>query len=452
MTNFARLFLIVLITSLFSFNVNAQNTKGKLDEYLKLYDDAGKLSGHLLIEQDGKILYEKSYGVVSKRFDVANNKATIFKLGKLTHPLIGWLVMKAYADGKLDIEAPLSSYISEYPNEVGQKVKLTHLLAHTSGLPDFTSNETYFEMHTCGGFSAEKFIVDFCGKKPTFAAGTKYSFSYTNYYLLGVVLERVYQKDLATVISENLSTPLGMKSTGLMTSSKIVKGLADGYVMDEGELENPMSINYKYVGAAAGMYSSVVDLMKFMDHLATDDAASKKQNSLVIALGGKSMMGWELSEVSGHKRKSVSGSFNGFSAMMDVYPDDNIRVIFLSNYEFAPIGRFASDIPAILFEQPYLLPGKLSVKTVSESALMGYTGEYTLSTEAGDFAMSVVLEGGSLSIGDKAKGYTKLHFVGNEYFYIDGQEGTLVHFNIVEEKVNGFSIITDTKLVSASKK
>lgn len=456
MTNFTRLFLIVsiaLTSFLISFNAHAQgDAKGKLEEYFKLYDKAGKLSGHIMVEQDGKVLFEKSYGAATQRFDVANNKATVFKLGKLTQPLLSWVVMKAYAEGVLDIDKPITTYISEYPNEVGQKVKLIHLLGHTSGIPDFTANELYFEKHTCGGFETDEFIIDFCAKKPAFAAGTKYSFSYTNYYLLGVILERVYQKDLATIINEKLSSAVGMNSTGLLTQSKVVKGLADGYAIDEGKLENPMYINIDYVGGAAGMYSSSVDLMKFLDHLSTDDVASQKQNSVIENLGGKNMLGWNVSEVYGHKRKNVHGAFNGFAAVMDIYPDDNIKVIFLSNNEFAPIGRIAADVPSILFGKPYLLPGKLDVKTTSASALMKYSGEYTLSNEAGDFPMSVVVEGDALKVGDKSNGFTKLNFVGDDYFFIDGQEGTLVRFNFAEDKVVGFSIITDTKLVSAVKK
>lgn len=456
MTNFVRPFLIasIALTSLFvSFAAYAQgDAKAKLDEYLKLYDKAGKLSGHMIVEQDGKVLFEKSYGAATQRFDVANNKATVFKLGKASQPLISWVVMKAYAEGVLDIDKPITTYIAEYPNEMGQKIKLIHLLGHTSGLPDFTTNELYFEKHTCGGFDTNEFIKDFCSKTPSFAAGSKYSFSYTNYYLLGVVLERVYQKDLATIINEKLSSAVGMKSTGLLKQSKIVKGLADGHAIQDGELENPMYINIDFVGGAAGMYSSVVDLMKFLDYLATDDVASQKQNSVLESLGGKNMLGWDVTEVFGHKRKTVSGAFNGFSAVVDLYPDDNIKVIFLSNYEFAPIGRIAADVPCILFGQPYLLPGKLDAKTTSSAALMKYSGEYTLTNEAGDFPMSVVVEGDALKVGDSKNGFTKLNFVGDDYFFIDGQEGTLVRFNYTEDKVVGFSIITDTKLVSATKK
>lgn len=444
---------IALSTLLFSVNAHAQgDVKGKLDDYFKAYESAGVLSGHIVIEKEGKILFEKSYGAASQRFDVANSKATTYKLGKASQPLISWLVMKAYADNVIAIDKPITKFISEYPNEVGQNITVENLLNHTSGLPDFTMNEAYFRQHTCGDFHQEKFIREFCAQKPQFTPGSKYSFSYTNYYLLGVILERVYEKDLATVISEQLSSPLGMKGTGLLTDAAIVKGLADGYYMDEDKLSNSAYLNVDYVGAAAGMYSSANDLIKWLDYLATDDIASQKQKSMTENLDGKSVLGWEMSSVFGHARKSVYGTFNGFSSLIDVYPDDQIRVVVLSNFEHAPIGRMAFDVPAILFGQPYVVKGDLKAKAVADAELLKFTGEYTLHTDAGDYAASVAMEGSALKLGNAKDGFTKLAYAGNNFFYIEGEESTVFHFNVSDGDVSGFTIVTDSKLVKADKK
>lgn len=444
---------IALTTLLFSFNAYAQgDLKGKLDDYFKTYETAGVLSGHVFVEKDGKVLFEKSYGAASKRFDVPNTKATVYKLGKVTQPLISWLVMKAYADNKLDLTSSITKFLSEYPNEIGEKVKIEHLLNHTSGLPDFTSDEAFFLKHTCGDFAQGKFIREFCAKQPQFTPGSRYSFSYTNYYLLGIVLERVYEKDLAVIIEELLSAPLGMKSSGLLTEEVVVKGLADGYFIADGKLSNPSYLNIDYVGAAAGMYSSANDLIKWLDYLATDDDASKKQNSVVSTLTGKSVLGWEVSKVYDHTRKSVYGTFNGFASLVDQYPDDNIKVIILSNFEHIPIGRMAFEVPAILFDKPYVVLGDLKAKTVADAELLKFTGEYTLHTDAGDHSASVAMEAGALKVGNTKDGFTKLSYAGNNFFYIEGEESTVFHFNVSDGEVSGFTIITDAKLVQADKK
>jgi CubicO group peptidase (beta-lactamase class C family) len=92
----------------------------------------------LLVSQEGKIIFNQAYGRVNIYTGQAVTRNTVFDLASLTKPLATTLaVMILIQQGKLRLDQPLSSVLSDFKNTPKADIQIQHLLYHTSGLPDY---------------------------------------------------------------------------------------------------------------------------------------------------------------------------------------------------------------------------------------------------------------------------------------------------------------------------
>jgi len=90
----------------------------------------------VLVAQDGKILFEKGYGLADREHDVPVIPQTTFRIGSITKQFTASAILKLQEEGKLSVNDKLSKYIPDFPR--GDEVTLRHLLTHTSGIHSYT--------------------------------------------------------------------------------------------------------------------------------------------------------------------------------------------------------------------------------------------------------------------------------------------------------------------------
>src|ERR1700749_2149094 len=84
----------------------------------------------VLVAQDGKILFEKGYGIADLEHHVPVTPQTVFRIASITKPFTAIAILKLQEEGKLSINDKLSKYIPDFPR--GDEVTLCQLLTHTS--------------------------------------------------------------------------------------------------------------------------------------------------------------------------------------------------------------------------------------------------------------------------------------------------------------------------------
>lgn len=190
------------------------------------------------------------------------------------------IVLKLRAEGKLSLDDKISNYIEEsiltglhiYKGEdYSQDITIRHLLAHTSGLPD------YFQGKGTSGKSLENEITE--GKdqfwtfeqaierakqlKPLFAPGAKNKAHYSdaNFQILGKIIEAITQKTYSKNCKEYITQPLGLTKTYLYedATDKIPKTLY--YKVNELNIPQAMTS----FGADGGMVSTSTDMLVFIE-------------------------------------------------------------------------------------------------------------------------------------------------------------------------------------------
>jgi CubicO group peptidase (beta-lactamase class C family) len=92
----------------------------------------------LLVSHEGKFFFSQAYGCANIYTGQAVTRNTVFDLASLTKPLATTLaIMILIQQGKLLLDQPLSSVLSDFKNTPKADIQIQHLLYHTSGLPDY---------------------------------------------------------------------------------------------------------------------------------------------------------------------------------------------------------------------------------------------------------------------------------------------------------------------------
>jgi len=367
---------VVFLPFLFFTACATQNLESKVDEYINAHLKLQKFSGSILIAQKGKILLSKGYGMANYELDVPNTPQMKFLLGSITKQFTSMAVMQLQEKGLLSVDDSLKKYIPDYPD--GDKITVHHLLTHTSGIPNFTSFPEYTKTMMLAS-PVEETVERFKNKELEFTPGEKFSYSNSGYILLGYIIEKVSQKPYEAYLKENILQPLNLEDTGYGHYEPILEKRAAGYSWGKDHLVNASYLDMSIPHGAGALYSTVEDLYLWDRALYTEKLVSKNSlDKIFTPFKDNYGYGWGISELFGHKRISHGGGINGFTTDISRYPDDDVCIIVLSNFDHSSTGKISQDLAAIVFGEKYEFPKERKEVKVDPKIYEAYVGQYEL--------------------------------------------------------------------------
>src|SRR5438093_13046041 len=114
----------------------ASSSKHKIAQILLQYHRDGRFSGSALLGYGNTIVYEGAFGLADETWKIANTPATRFQIGSLTKQFTAALILELAQQGRLNLDATLSTYFPEYRRDVADAVTIRQLLGHSAGVPD----------------------------------------------------------------------------------------------------------------------------------------------------------------------------------------------------------------------------------------------------------------------------------------------------------------------------
>lgn len=165
-----------------------------------------------LVFQDGKLLYEKYW----EKFD-AKTRSQSFSAVK---SVVSMLVGIAVGEGKIkSIDQPVSDYLPAFADGEKAKITLRNCLTMSTGLDWHEKDRAPFSNNAYGyyGEDLEKVINDLHVEKP---AGKEFEYRSGDTEILGLVLEKVYGKNLSELLSEKIFQPIGAETDALWMLDK----------------------------------------------------------------------------------------------------------------------------------------------------------------------------------------------------------------------------------------
>jgi hypothetical protein len=207
------------------------------------------------------------------------------------------------------------------------------------------------------------------------------------------------------VVQRVVFDPLAMKDSGYDWTRPLLKRRASGYSYNPATKSymNADFLDMSLPHAAGSLSSTVRDLHLWDRALHTGKVLVKASLEKMFTPGKRNYAyGWSVEKGAGRTRIGHGGGINGYSSMIQRYPDQDAVVIVLSNVENGDAGGVAGKLSAVLFGEKAELPWERREITLDPKILERYRGTYQLPP----FKMTVSVEGGKLMV--QAEGQPKV--------------------------------------------
>lgn len=310
--------------------------------------------------KNGKVLYSKSKGLTIIESQNHINPSSNFRLSSTSKQFTATCIMHLYQDKKLSLSDPLTKYFPEFSIQLGQ-VKIQELLNHTSGIRDYMSllmikgSDKMDEFNNYIGDDNELYKLVSNQKELAFPAGGEHSYSNTNYWILGQIVQRVSGLSLGSYAQKHIFTPLKMNSTHYVEDyQNEVPNAALGYMSACPDC--PIQ-PYKYLSTAVGdggVRSTIDDLILWENEFYKHKILSKENWRLMTQKGvlnnGDEISyacGLIIEEYKGHRVIKHSGQNPGFSSQILKFPDEELSIIVLANqnwHDTRNIANLTADV------------------------------------------------------------------------------------------------------------
>ena len=302
------------------------------------------------VVQDGKMVFEKAYGLANVEFKVPATTSTRFIIASTTKAWAATAIMMLVDQGKVGLNQPVGELVPGLPAS-WQSVPVWRLMSHTSGLPDVMLSPNTGEMLSHNRDSA----LMLAGARPLdFPVGAEWRYNQTNYALLGMIVDRASGVPFMTYILDHIAKPLGLQSVIFGDQRAIVPERASQYTRLALSADGPPKIldsvratsMYQYdtwMQMAAGLNTTAGDLARFGDAVRagrlirpalrdTMWTAVSLADGKVFRFGGTSGagLGWGVDDdPAGKSATMVGGAASGLS----VYPSRKLSVAVLTNLQ-----------------------------------------------------------------------------------------------------------------------
>lgn len=274
--------ILLLTITLFSQQVSAQSTTDSIDIFIRAKMTQLQIPGlQLAIIKNGKLEKLQNYGFASIEHQIPTNSRTTFSINSITKAFVGIAIMQLQEQGKLNINNPISSYISDIP-ENWKLITIKQLLSNVSGLPNNID-----EKEQLLGDGLESKNWEMVKKLPMeFKPGEKFSYNQTGYYILGRIINSLTGQHFTQFIEENQFKRCQMTSTRFGDSNDIIPNNSNSYSTifnDGGKWINNGKLHNSYVSfplffrTATGIISTSEDLSKWLIALQNGKLLKKKR-------------------------------------------------------------------------------------------------------------------------------------------------------------------------------
>ncbi len=305
----------------------------------------------LIVGRRDRALHRRGYGHLtwSGSSPVPSPDSTLWDLASLTK-VVGTApaVLRLLAERHLELDAPVSRYLSGYTGRGRERITLRMLLTHTSGLRAYIP---FFQLTQ----SRDSGIAMLYREPPRHPPGTVEEYSDLNFLLLGLVLETVEHRPLDQVVHDLVLVPAGL--TGATYHPRRNSPLTAPTGQYRGHpvccQVNDQNANL-WGGAAghAGLFATGRDLERYARlwlGLGSIDGSAVLDSGWVRRFlapdgGGTRLLGWERPDSTdrddsayGHLLSPEAYGHTGWTGtLLWIDPTRDLYLVLLTNRSYAP--------------------------------------------------------------------------------------------------------------------
>jgi len=341
-----RLPILVMTFLILSHNLFAQSEKvNQIDSLMEWSSTIGLFNGNVIVTENGKIIYNASYGFADASGKIKLDRSYRFNIGSISKEFSAVSIMKLQEQGKLKLEDRISEFIRELP-KWANNISIKNILQYTSGLPDINMGNINTMNDALNDLKQLDALL--------FQPGTDYKYSNYNFLLQQIIVERVTKMQYNSYAEKYLFKPCLMNSAK-MNPLNNEKNIAKSF--NDESVEFPISLPISGV-----VYATTDDVLKWSNCLCSLKVINKKslaqigvRFNLLNAQAGLGITAFDNKDLIAFQH---DGSAYNYRALLYFNLQVNTSIILLENNGNEKIFEIASAIKAILKGEKYDLPKK----------------------------------------------------------------------------------------------
>ena len=364
--------LLLLVASLAQAQTLTQNQVAKLDSLSANLAASGRYLGTFALGHNGKVLYQKAIGMARMvgATAVAATPDDTYRIGSITKTFTATLILKLEEMGKLKTDDKLAKYFPKVAN--AKRISLAQMLWHRSGIRSFTDDSTY-DTFSYAAQTHTQLAAKVAAYTAVFEPGARTEYSNSNYYLLGLIAERVSGQTYAQLLQTHIAGPAQLKSTFVLTpernqSTASFKRVGNAWMP---ERETHSSIP----GGAGFIASTAADLVAFHHALFSGKLLKAATLAKMRKPEGNMAMGLFTAPFNEKTLVGHTGGIDGYRSQLFTNPADGVTTALLCNGEDVGNNDIAIGLLSVYYNMPYRMPA-FKTAGVKASVLKAYEGTY----------------------------------------------------------------------------
>ncbi|WP_299530635.1 serine hydrolase [Ulvibacterium sp.] len=309
--------------------------------------------GVSIYDKENIQFYSAGYSNLATKAKVDKNSFyDIASIGKLFTVAATFMLIER---NLLRLNTKVTSILDDLPSN-WDEIKINHLLTHTSGIKDYTDTKEYWkEMQDD---VSKKRILDYILNEPLqFNTGTEFQYNNTGMFLLGLVIEKITNKDYFHFIRSEILEKYQIDGIIKTNNREKDDRKIVGYSISNNEFSEIEYYSNSGTFSAGGFSAKLNSFMKFERLLFNGDIISKeyvdqiitpwiKPNGQVLVVQNTKIgHGLFLYDLNGIKVVGHGGNIRGFSSVYFRFLSENIGIILCTNLDnFAEIHSLLFDV------------------------------------------------------------------------------------------------------------
>ncbi len=271
------------------------------------------------------------------------------RVGSITKTFVTAAILRDVEAGKLGLDDSVATLLPGI--QIDPAITIRMLLSHRSGIFNYTDDATFLGQAT-QPITPEALYAAAAKHPAEFAPGTGYKYSNTNFYVLGMILQKLHSVPLQTWLRQNLWNPLQLHDVWLEGYEDVGLQIVSGYLAGQ----PAPAYDTSWAWAAGAVAANGSDLCTWMRALhvenavvsAASDQAMVTPSPESIAAGDPYGLGTMLEQRAGRTVAGHTGSTMGFNAEVYIDRTSGICVAVLTNDFFGVRKQIGQKVWEVL--------------------------------------------------------------------------------------------------------
>lgn len=324
------------------------------------------------IVKNGEIIYARGFGVQSLETGAPVTPDSIFCVASITKCFVACAVMQLAEQGKVDLDAPLVTYLPEFrlTDDRFRLITLRQMLSHTSGMPDMDDAE-YEELVANPEYdegAAGRYVQALKNRMLIASPGERFAYSNIAYAVLGYLISKVSGQIFENYMKSHVLLPAGMHGSTLYFPEVMRDRLAVPHLRIPGMAVNPVYPYHRADAPASFLHSSVIEMCRWCITCLNRGEYNGKR---ILSPESYDQMwkpaaewgyppfyehiglGWTLGHFDGYLTASHGGMGFGWTDFLTLLPEKQMGAIVLCNEESSARSRVVrAVVQTILGREP----------------------------------------------------------------------------------------------------